>query len=271
MDKIERALQRSRAEREPSGQAPPAGVQKRVATVAPVSDTTVRSRRVSIDARAASAAGLLTPDLAGPVGHSMKMLRAMVMQRLQQHGWNTLAVVSAAREEGRTFIAANLAIAISAGTDHTALLVDLDLKVPRLLTRFGVEPEVGIDDCLAGHAAVGSAMLVPEQYPGLALLPARRPVAQSSELIGGQRAHVLFRELKQRYVNRVVIYDVPPMLAGDDALVFVAHADAVLLVVGGGRTEREDLVRCLDLLRHVPVLGTVLNGAPVDHDRHRRS
>jgi Mrp family chromosome partitioning ATPase len=180
---------------------------------------------------------------------------------MTKHGWNTLAVVSPGHEDGTTFVAANLAVAVAAEHNLTSLLVDLDLRSPRLHERFGVDGTVGVEDCLAGRAQVADALVAPEDYPGLVLLPARVPVRGSSELLGGQRARALFRELKERYVNRVVIYDLPPVLASDDALVFAPQADAVLVVVGDHRTRREDLVRCLDLLQHVPLLGTVLNGS----------
>jgi protein-tyrosine kinase len=70
-----------------------------------------------------------------------------------------------------------------------------------------------------------------------------------------------FRSIKERYPNRIVIYDLPPVLATDDALSFLPQVDAALMVIGEGRTRREDLLRCLELLRDTPILGTVLNGS----------
>jgi Mrp family chromosome partitioning ATPase len=183
------------------------------------------------------------------------------LQRLQQRGWNTLAVLSPGPDEGKTFTAINLAIAIAAQPDSTALLVDLDLRFPRHYRRLGFLPKVGIEDCLRGDAELSEAIVAVEGYPGLMLLPARGPVEHSSELIGGASARTLFREIKGRYANRIVIYDLPPVLATDDALSFIPQVDAVLLVVGEGRTRREDLLRCLELLRDTPIVGTVLNGS----------
>jgi Mrp family chromosome partitioning ATPase len=204
---------------------------------------------------------LLPATLEGPAARGIKLLRAMVLRRMQPRGWNTLAVVSPAPGDGRTFIASNLAIAIAAENDLTALLVDLDLRKPVVHERFGVSPAAGIADCLDGSAPLSAALLAVEEYPGLVLLPGRDPVARSSEALGSQRARALFRELKDRYVNRFVIYDLPPVLSGDDAVVFASQADAVLVVVGDDRTRRNELVQCLELLQHVPVLGTVLNAS----------
>ena len=93
------------------------------------------------------------------------------------------------------------------------------------------------------------------------LLPARGQVEHSSELISSASARALFRKIKDRYTNRIVIYDLPPVLATDDAISFMPQVDAALMVVGDGRTRREDLLRCLELLRGTPILGTVLNGS----------
>jgi protein-tyrosine kinase len=265
-DRIERALERSRAEREIRGRSalsPTAGpLRTDPGPVAgPVQEPLVRTRSVPVRADVLRGAGIVGADLAGPLGPGLRVLRAMVMQRLKQRGWNTLAVVSPAPNEGKTFVATNLAIAIAAERDHTSLLVDVDLRSPSVHARFGLEPEVGIEDCLAGRSPVAAAMVTPEQYPRLVLLPARSPVPQSSELLGGLRARALFRELKERYANRYVIYDLPPMLASDDALVFAPQADAALVVVSDSRTHRHELMRCLEMLGDVPVLGTVLNGS----------
>ena len=74
----------------------------------------------------------------------------------------------------------------------------------------------------------------------------------------------LIRELKERYRNRVVLFDLPPVLGADDALAFMPQVDAALLVVGEEHTRREDLLRSFEILREIPVIGTVLNGSRTD-------
>jgi Mrp family chromosome partitioning ATPase len=219
------------------------------------------SRIISVSDSVLKDARLLLPGMVGDAAHGFRHLRTQVMQRLQQRGWNTIAVLSPGPDEGKTFTAINLAIAIAAKPDSTALLVDLDLRFPRIYRRLGFLPTVGVEDCLRGDAALSDAIVGVEGYPGLMVLPARGPVEHSSELISSTGARRLFREIKERYPNRIVIYDVPPVLATDDALSFVPQVDAALLVIGDGRTRREDLQRCLELLRNTPILGTVLNGS----------
>jgi Mrp family chromosome partitioning ATPase len=219
------------------------------------------SRTIAVSEQVLKESRLLLPGMVGDAAHGFRLLRTQVLQRLRQRGWNTLAVLSPGPDEGKTFTAINLAIAIAADPDSTALLVDLDLRFPRLYRRFGIVPTVGVEDCLRGEAELREAMVAIEGYPGMMLLPARGPVEHSSELISGASARAFFRGIKDRYPNRVVIYDLPPVLATDDALSFLPQVDAALMVIGEGRTHRPDLLRCLELLRDTPILGTVLNGS----------
>lgn len=225
------------------------------------SKTVTTTRTIAPDTEAMREGKLLQPGMIGDTAASFRLLRTRVLQQMKARGWNTLAVVSATPDEGKTFTAINLAMAIAAATDSRALLVDLDLRFPRLYRRFGFLPVTGIEDCIRGEATVAETLIALEGYPGLLVLPARGPVDHSSELIGSAKARALFRELKERYANRIVVYDLPPLLASDDALTFVPQVDAALIVVGEGRARREDVAHCIDMLKGTPILGTVLNGS----------
>jgi Mrp family chromosome partitioning ATPase len=172
-----------------------------------------------------------------------------------------VSIISATPEDGKTFTAINLAIAIAAHLDSGALLVDLDLRAPSVHRRLGFTPEVGIDDVLHGEIDIEDAIAAVAGYEGLSVLPVRRPVAHSSELISSVRAKRIFAELKRAHADQFLIFDLPPLLATDDALAFVPQSDTVLLVIGDGKTHREDIGRCMELLRNIPILGSVLNGS----------
>jgi len=275
VERIKRAMELARQERtaaraaETEAQAPVAA-QPVVQAPAPAEASAPRpaaavpgteGRTISVSESTLQESRLLLPGMVGDAAHEFRLLRTQVLQRMRQRGWNTLAILSPGPDEGKTFTAINLAIAIAAQPDSTALLVDLDLRFPRIYRRFGFLPTVGIEDCLRGEAALGDAIVAVEGYPGMMLLPARGPVEHSSELISSASARALFRSIKERYANRIVIYDLPPVLATDDALSFLPQVDAALMVVGDGRTHRDDLLRCLELLRDTPILGTVLNGS----------
>lgn len=204
---------------------------------------------------------LLSANAGNPAAAAYKMLRTRVLQRMDERGWNTLAVVSPTPHDGKTFTAINLALAIAGDTLHTTLLVDFDLRKPMVARRFGFEPEYGVEDCLTGRVDISSAMVAPSGFKKLVLLPAREPQINSSELLTSERGVQLVQEIKHRYNNRIVIFDLPPILGADDALAFAPQVDCALLVVGASRTRREDLTRSMEVLQKVPILGTVLNGS----------
>ena len=271
MERIEKALQRSRSEREllrahRSEQAPA----RPEASIAPrPQEPRLQTRQAAVDPACVARAGLLDAALESEAAHSFRMVRALLTRRMRPRGWTTLAVVSPTSVAGKSAIAANIAIALAAEQDQTALLVDLQLSRPRVHELFGVDVTTGLGDCLESRSSIPQALIAPQEYPGLVMMPAHAAAARTSELLGSPRAQSMFKEFKQRYVNRYVVYDVPPVLSSDDAIVFVPQADAVLVVVEDNRTRREDLLRCLDLLQHVPVLGTVLGGDDRGNARQR--
>ncbi len=204
---------------------------------------------------------ILPPNAAGPHGRAYKLLRTQVLQRLEQLQANTIAVISPTAGDGKTHTALNLAIAIAADLSRTALLVDCDLRNPSLHRRLGIEPTVGIEDCLQSGRLVHEAIVRLEGYQRLSLLPARSAVEHSSELLASDRTARLVHELRNRYNNRIIIFDLPPVLQADDALAFSRLVQCGLMVIGEGRTRCDDLTRSMELLRGLPLIGTVLNGS----------
>lgn len=187
-----------------------------------------------------------------------KMLRTQVLQRMVAKGWNAMAVTSPASDDGKTLTAVNLAISLARELHHTVLLVDLDLRKPSVHQYFGFEPEKGIDDYLLDGVAL-SDVLVNPGVERLVLLPVRQSIENSSELLASPAMGKLVQELKLRYPSRMVLFDLPPILASDDALSFAPHVDALLLVLRDAKTTRNELEHALEILQDVPILGTVLN------------
>lgn len=226
------------------------------------------TRIVPIDPLHLERERILPAGAAGPNGAPYKMLRTQVLRRLDKLGANSLAVVGTTADTGKTLTAINLAIAIAADPERTALLVDLDLRRPRVQRRFGVEPATGIDDHLRRGTPIRDSLLRLAGYDRLVVLPARECSPDSSELISAARTEELITDLRGRYKDRVLIFDLPPVLQADDALAFVRHVQAALVVVGEGRTRRDDLLRTIELLGDVPIIGTVLNGARERIDKY---
>jgi protein-tyrosine kinase len=199
-------------------------------------------------------AGLPQHELAD----TFRILRAQVLQRLTLGGYSTLAITSANRGDGKSLTSVNLAISLAMHVDRTVLLVDLDLRRPSLHKYFGIEPEAGLTDYLLNDAPLSSCLINPG-IERLVLLPVRTSLQASSELLSASKMIGLAKELKARYRDRIVIYDLPPVLVSDDALAFLQHIDCCLFVVQDGRTPKGDIVRAIELLGDADVIGTVLN------------
>jgi Mrp family chromosome partitioning ATPase len=274
MERISRALELARAQREAkgSGQEPPVPPHfdpearpppaAREGAAPEHSDSVLfRSPIIEVDPATLERERILPPGATGPLGGSYKMLRTQVMQKLDQIGASTLAVLSPTAGAGKTLTAINLAIAMAAGEGRTVLLVDLDLRNPSIHRRFGFEPALGVEDCLQSGQGVQHALAKLVGYDRLTLLPARSRLEMSSELLADDRASTLIDELRKRYSNRILVFDVPPVLESDDALALVRNVQAGLMVVREGHTRREDVTRSMELLKDLTIVGTVLNAS----------
>ena len=193
-----------------------------------------------------------------PLRDTYRMLRTRVLQELKANGWNSIAVTSPVQGCGKTLTAINLAISLAMDHSHLVMLVDGDMRNPSVHKYFDYEPEFGIHDCLFDDVPLSAALF----HPGierLTVLPGRKSIDDSAEALSSPRALALIKELRTRYPDRIIVVDVPPVLAVDDALTLAPNIDCMLLVAENGRTTRDELYRALDLLDGIPVLGTVLN------------
>ncbi len=188
-----------------------------------------------------------------------RMLRAQVLARMTQENWHSLAIVSCARGDGRTTTAVNLAISVAGDPEHSALLVDLDLRTAGVAATFGLKPTPDLVDYLFGEVALADVLVHP-CIDRLTLLSAR-PLLSAAEVLSSRHAQSLLEELRGRYRDRIVIYDLPPLLACAEGLAVLPAVDAVVVVVRDGVTRRDELLRLFDLLGDKPILGTVMNAA----------
>lgn len=191
-----------------------------------------------------------------------RRLRSQVLMKLRDNNWNTLAVTSPGENAGKTHIAINLAISLAQEVNQTVMLVDLDLRSPSVNDAFDIEVEKGISDCLLNDEPVENVLINPG-INRLVLLPARSLNQYSSELLTAPKMREIVADITSRYSSRIIIFDLPPLLRNDDALVFAPQADATLMVVEEGVSSKEDIKRCMHLLKDSNPIGTILNKARV--------
>jgi len=187
-----------------------------------------------------------------------RMLRGQVLRRLSQSGARTLGIVSPNVGAGKSLTAANLAISMARDPNHTVLLADFDLRRPIQHKFFDLNDGPMLADFFEGDVDLADCMVSPG-IGHLVVLPAGRPVANSSEVLASKQTAELIRELGSRYPDRIVIFDLPPMLIGDDALVALQSIHSALLVVREGQSQAGEIQACLSMLEAHQLLGTVLN------------
>lgn len=191
-----------------------------------------------------------------------RMLRTKVLQSMRQNGWNTLGVTSPNPGEGKTVTTINLAISLAKELNQTILLVDFDLRRPSVHRYFGLNDSPGISDYIVGSVEIEQTFVNPG-VERLVLLPGHDPIQNSSETLSSPQFAELINDIKTRYADRIVLFDLPPLLVIDDALTMAPHIDAYLLVVEDGMTDEEDLRSANKMLSGLNVLGSVLNKSDV--------
>ncbi len=193
-----------------------------------------------------------------PEAEAYRVLRTQVLQRTRGSGSNTIMVTSALPGEGKTLAAINLAFTFAREFQHTVLLVDGDLRKQSIHKYLGATGEKGLIDYLVDGSPVSELIA----WPGIekmTLISGGRPYQESAEILGSPRMKELISDMKKRYPERYVIFDVPPILTGADVLTFAPLVDQVIVVVRAGSTSMEDVKKALQFLPKDKILGFVLN------------
>ncbi len=190
--------------------------------------------------------------------NKIKILQTQILNKLEETNGTSFMVTSSNPSEGKTFIAVNLAISISQQLDKTVLLIDANLKSPSIDKYFGFDEEIGLTDYLLHKTEIPDLLLNPG-IQKLVILPAGKPVYNSTELLNSPRMESLVREMKKRYSNRLIIFDTSSLLSNADSLVCADFTDGILLVVESERTTISELRRATGLIKDKNVIGTVLN------------
>lgn len=188
------------------------------------------------------------------------LLRTQILQTMEENGWRTLAITSPTPEAGKTVLAINLAMSIAHHTTKTALLVDFDLRRPRVGTTLGLPMDKSLNELLDDKAGLEEVLVNPT-LPRFVVLPTRDPVPLSTEVLSSPKVNNLISDLRERYESRICIFDLPPLLSSDDAITLLPKFDCVLLVVANGTNSKKEIEDCLYHLATSNLVGTVLNKA----------
>ena len=199
-------------------------------------------------------------DPSSSVAEAYRALRTSIQFLSLDRSLRTLQITSPVSGEGKTTTVVNLAVAL-ARAGQRVVLVDCDLRRPRIHEFLGLDPAVGFTSVLVGDASLSTALQAVPDVEGLLVLPAGPVPPNPSELLSGRRTIEILGILQAD--ADVVLIDSPPVLPVSDAAALSTRVDGTLVVVNANSTTRKQLVRSLELLRQVEavVVGTVLNRA----------
>jgi protein-tyrosine kinase len=191
------------------------------------------------------------------------LLRTLVLQKMEEKGWRTLAITSPTPEAGKSVVAINLAMSIAQQTNKTAMLVDFDLRRPKVGHYLGLPMEKSLNDLLDGTSNLSDVLVNPDM-PRLVVLATKLPVSKSAETLSSIKIGGLIKELRERYDSRIVIFDLPPVLVTDDAIALLPKIDCILLVVANGMSTKQEIEDSIRLIPAESFIGTVLNKADAE-------
>ena len=172
---------------------------------------------------------------------------------------NVILVSSAISGEGKTHTCLNLALSLSTERDRTVLLIDGDAPNPQLSRLFDVADGPGLLDLLGEQPPKLESLLIRTDIPRLSLLPAGRWTENAPELLASGRMGEVCRELAERYPERVILIDSPPLLAATEAQAIGGHVGQVVLVIAASSTPREKVRAALSLLDPEKPINAILN------------
>lgn len=187
-----------------------------------------------------------------------KILRTQIIQRTEPNRWNTIMITSALPAEGKTLTAINLALTFSREFNHTVLLVDCDLRQQKIHKMMGLPGERGLIDVFIDNLSLQDVII----WPGiekLTIISGGKTINESSEILSSPKMKSLVNEIKSRYQDRYIFFDVPPILSVADAVAFSPLVDAILMVVEANRTSIDDVKKACDLIPREKFLGFILN------------
>ena len=209
--------------------------------------------------------GLIDPDGgASTLLEEFRIVKRQVLSAAKAEGSpqaRLVLVCSPHPNEGKTFCALNLAIALAGERDLEVLLVDADFGKPSIMGKLGLDAGKGFMDVLANPAAHIEDFVVGTDIPGLWVLPAGQRTGRDSEYLASERTWSVLNRLTRGAPNRIIVFDSPPTLAATPAAELAKHVGQALLVARADMSSRAALEDAIDLLSACPDIKLVLNDA----------
>lgn len=178
---------------------------------------------------------------------------------------NLIMVSSSKPHEGKTFVAINLALSVAHEQDKTVLLIDADVLRPSITRELGLPETKGLIEYLLGETDDVGDIIYNTNIDKLKIVPAGEPHHLSNELLSSDKMAALAKELAERYPDRVVIFDCPPLVGVSETLVLANLMGQAIIVVEESKTVIADVQKATEALNENLAIGLVVNKAIRTH------
>lgn len=197
-------------------------------------------------------------SMGGKESAEFDMIRTRIIQAQKANGWQRIAITSPNPSSGKSTLVLNLAFSFARQPEQRCLIAEVDLRRPSLAKTLGIKQGYNFASVLGGSGSfednsfrVGSNLIFSTN---------EKPTRNSAELLQSDRTTAALDAIHTRYAPTVTLFDMPPMLVGDDAISFLPKVDAAILVVAAEQTTKKQIDLCeREIASHTNVLGIVLN------------
>jgi protein-tyrosine kinase len=205
---------------------------------------------------------IIAHDRSDPRSRSFDMLRTQVLQSMDVKSWQFLAVTSPTPGCGKTLTSINLALSIARQPERSVLLVDMDMEKPQVANCLGLQCKAGLLNVLEGRVTLQNALVQASvgSYR-LTVLPCEASTTHASEYMTSRAMSTMLQEIKNEDRSRIVIFDMPPILSGDNVISILPQIDCVLFVAAIGTSTASEIKECNKHLQTSAVVRVVLNKA----------
>jgi len=224
------------------------------------------TRRVELDLARMRELGMVTA--AGgrtPLLEDFRIIKRPLLQRAfgerspTGKPGNLIMVTSSLPGEGKTYTAINLAMSIAMELDHTVLLVDADVARPSVLRTLGLPNQRGLMDILVDDKLDMADVMLRTNVDTLSILPAGTSTPRATELLASSTMSNLVNEIANRYPDRIVIFDSPPLLLTSESRVLASHMGQIVMVVEAQTTTQHAVKEALSQLEGFDNVNLIYN------------
>ncbi len=259
VERLKVAIAKARERRAGSGNAPAPALSGRE----PPSDRDLDRlwetlEEVAVDPVTLERERIVTRHKTDPAHIAFDMLRTRLAKLALEQGWKRIGITSPTKGCGKTVISVNLGFSFARHPETRAMLVDMDLRAPRIARCMGLTERRTIHAMLNG--TVDPAEHLQRIGARFAVALNTQRIRDAAEVIHSQSTQRVLAGMLTTYRPDIIIYDLPPVLVGDDAVAFAPNLDAVLLVIAASETRPHEVEECEGLLAaETNFLGVLLN------------